>query len=71
MVLGQVADHRALPSMGARRLVMSHSPRLWDAMMLGIGIDQENGEAIKRCRDRADRKNEAVRCTVSIAPREP
>lgn len=52
--------------MGARRLVMSHNPRMWDAMMLGIGIDQENGEAIKRCRDRAEKAGKSVRCTIDV-----
>lgn len=52
--------------MGARRLVMSHNPRMWDAMMLGIGIDQENGEVVERCRDRAEKAGKSVRCTIDV-----
>ncbi|WP_234715877.1 DUF6118 family protein [Sphingopyxis macrogoltabida] len=56
---------------GGQRMMQAASPSAFAALAAGDRIVAANREALEACRKRADRESQAVRCTVSVAPREP
>lgn len=52
----------------SRRLAATSHPDIWNTMVAGAIIVQENRAAIERCRKDASKAGEAVSCTVRISP---
>ena len=55
----------------SRRLAAVSQPGIWNTMVAGAVIVQENRKTVDDCRNAAARASEPVRCTVKIRPEEP
>ena len=49
-----------------RHLLISASPRSWDAIATAFNLMDSNRKAIERCRAAAAKEEKAVRCTIEV-----